>query len=195
MNEQFYNTYHIRTDTQGRIIRGFSNAFEQPQDGDILINEQGEGTQFRLTPGGRENPWGEMFTDDGIPLLRWDASSSAESEPWRGITARSPQEIEDDRIAIESSPAKQIAIYSEKVRQGIPKVLAHMYDILSVMVQCMDANEAEQFKAALESIMPDLSAEEFELVQVEGEPNSTGKSQWRKWMSVLESLMEEANNA
>jgi hypothetical protein len=35
-----YNHY-IRTNETGEIIHGFSDAFEQPQDGDILILEDG----------------------------------------------------------------------------------------------------------------------------------------------------------
>jgi len=35
-----YNHY-IRTNEAGEIIHGFSDAFEQPQDGDILVLENG----------------------------------------------------------------------------------------------------------------------------------------------------------
>lgn len=65
----FYNKHYIGTGTQGRIISGFSDAFEAPQDGDICINEQG-GYQFRLFPNGEENP---PLTDmAGAHLWRWE---------------------------------------------------------------------------------------------------------------------------
>jgi len=42
-----YYKHYIRVDTEGRIIKGFSNAFEQPVDGDICIDEQG-GMHFKM---------------------------------------------------------------------------------------------------------------------------------------------------
>ena len=42
--------HYIRTDLMGRIIHGFSTAFETPQPDDILLHEGGY--QFRLFPGG-----------------------------------------------------------------------------------------------------------------------------------------------
>ena len=66
---EFYDKHYIRTDEDGQIIKGFSDAFEQPQEGDICINEQG-GYQFRLMPGGEENP--PLLDDEGNPLYRWN---------------------------------------------------------------------------------------------------------------------------
>ena len=45
--DEFYNKHYIRIDTEGRIIKGFSDAFEQPIDGDICINEKG-GRHFEM---------------------------------------------------------------------------------------------------------------------------------------------------
>ena len=69
--EMFYYKHYIRIDEDNNIIKGFSDAFEQPQADDICINEQG-GYQFRLEPGGEENPL--LYTMDGIPLYRWDGT-------------------------------------------------------------------------------------------------------------------------
>ena len=52
MNE-FYNNHYIRLDEHNNITHGFSDAFEQPQAGDILITEQG-GRHFELL--GEINP-------------------------------------------------------------------------------------------------------------------------------------------
>lgn len=33
--------HYIRLDSVGRVIKGFSDAFEQPEETDICINEDG----------------------------------------------------------------------------------------------------------------------------------------------------------
>jgi len=71
--DEFYNKHYIRTDENDNIVKGFSDAFEQSQDGDICINEQG-GYQFRLVPGGEENP--PLFDDEGNPLYRWNGQKA-----------------------------------------------------------------------------------------------------------------------
>ena len=68
MTDQFFNKHYIRVNADGNIIAGFSNAFQQPQESDILINDQG-GYQFRLFPDGEENP--HLITHEGIALYRW----------------------------------------------------------------------------------------------------------------------------
>lgn len=52
--KEFYHKHYIRLDGN-KIIKGFSDAFEQPLESDVCINEQG-GYQFRLFVGGIENP-------------------------------------------------------------------------------------------------------------------------------------------
>lgn len=84
---EFYNKHYIRIREDGCIIDGFSDAFRQPKDTDICINEQG-GYQFRLFPYGEENPC--LFTYDLIPLYKWDGE----------VIKRTEEEIEADRAAI-----------------------------------------------------------------------------------------------
>jgi len=79
-----YNKHYIRIDANRSIVKGFSDAFEQAQEGDICINDQG-GYQFRLFPGGPENP--ALYNEHGVPLYQWDGSA---------VIARSPQELEAD---------------------------------------------------------------------------------------------------
>ena len=57
---KIYNKHYITVDERGRITNGFSDGFYQPSEADICINEKG-GYQFRLFPGGEENP----------PLYEW----------------------------------------------------------------------------------------------------------------------------
>lgn len=90
----FQNKHYIATDTQGRITDGWSDGPHPDRDatGAICINEQG-GYQFRLFPGGEENP--PLYTMDGIPLYRWDGESAV---------PRTEEEIEADRAAIPAPP-------------------------------------------------------------------------------------------
>lgn len=86
---EFYNKHYISIDDQNRITNGFSDAFRQPTDTDICINEQG-GYQFRLFPGGEENPnlfdWEHM-----IPLYKYEDGQ---------VVKRTTEEIEADIAAI-----------------------------------------------------------------------------------------------
>lgn len=75
MNE-WYNKHYITINENGRIIDGFSDAFQQPASGDICINEQGK-TQFCLFPDGEENP--SLVDPDGIHLYTWDGKAVRET--------------------------------------------------------------------------------------------------------------------
>lgn len=93
MDEMFYNKHYITIDERTRIVNGFSDAFRKPSDTDICINEQG-GYQFRLFPGGEENP--ALFDRDGTtPLYKWENGE---------VVKRTAQEIEADRV--ETEPTK-----------------------------------------------------------------------------------------
>ena len=56
MNE-YYNKHFITTDAEGRVTDGWSEGPNPGRDifGAVLLTDQG-GYQFRLTPGGEENP-------------------------------------------------------------------------------------------------------------------------------------------
>lgn len=86
MND-FYNKHYITTDSKGRIADGWSDGPHSDRDTTdaICINEEG-GYQFRIFPGGEENP--PLFTMDGIPLYCWNFGT---------ITERSEEEISLDR--------------------------------------------------------------------------------------------------
>lgn len=80
--------HYIRLDSTNRIVKGYSDAFEQPQEGDICINEDGS-YQFRLEPDSQENP---PLTDyDGIPQYKYADGA---------VVARGIVEIEADRVAL-----------------------------------------------------------------------------------------------
>lgn len=90
-----YNRHYIRTDESGLIIDGFSDAFREPGAEDILINDKG-GYQFRLFPGGEENP--QLMTEEGLFLYRWDGEK---------VVALTEEEIEAQRpIPVPPTPAE-----------------------------------------------------------------------------------------
>ena len=89
MDEMFYNKHYIAVDDQNRITDGFSDAFRQPSETDICINEQG-GYQFRLFPGGEENP--ALYDWSGLlPLYKFEDGR---------VLQRKAEEIEADRAAV-----------------------------------------------------------------------------------------------
>ena len=96
MNE-FYNKHYIITDAESRITSGWSDGPAPDRDttGAICINEQG-GYQFRLFPGGEENP--PLYTMDGIPLYKWDGAQ---------VIPRTEEEIAADRAAIPEPPPSE----------------------------------------------------------------------------------------
>ena len=94
MTEEFYNKHYIITRPDSAITDAWSDGPHPEKDtaNAICINEQG-GYQFRLYPGGEENP--PIYTMDGIPLYKWDGSY---------ILPRTDEEIEADRAAIPAPP-------------------------------------------------------------------------------------------
>lgn len=88
------NNHYIIIDAQNRITDGWSDGPHPEKDtaGAVCIDEQG-GYQFRLTPGGEENP--PLSTMDGIPLYKWDGQA---------MQRRTEVEISADRAALPQSP-------------------------------------------------------------------------------------------
>lgn len=108
--DEFYNRHYITTDSQGRITDGWSDGPRPERDaaGAICINEQG-GYQFRLTPGGEENP--PIYTMDGIPLYRWDGAQ---------VLPRTQEEIAAGRVPpLESVQAAKLAALSAACNAAI----------------------------------------------------------------------------
>ncbi len=64
--EGFYNKHYIRLDSNNCIIKGFSDAFEEPEESDICINQEG-GRHFELF--GRINP--SLINESGIHLFKY----------------------------------------------------------------------------------------------------------------------------
>lgn len=116
------NKHYITVDTSGHITDGWSDGPHQGREteGAILLREDG-GYQFRLWPDGEENP--PLYTDDGIPLYRWDGER---------VVERTAEEIEADRAAIPEPPpseteqlkAKVAALEAEKAERAELEAMA-----------------------------------------------------------------------
>ena len=107
---RFYNKHYIKTDDRDRIVDGWSNGPRPDKDisGAICINEKG-GYQFRLFPGGEENPL--LFTMDRIPLYKYVGGA---------VQERSEEEIEADRDMIPPAPPSEM----EKLRADVDFIYA-----------------------------------------------------------------------
>lgn len=101
MEEFEGNKHYIRIDEENRVIKGFSDAFEKPKEGDIVINEKG-GRHFRLPFENRVNP--PLKTDEGVPLYKYENGEAKE---------RTQEEIQADIDALPPSPPTTV----ERVEQ------------------------------------------------------------------------------
>jgi len=108
--EPICNRHYIAIDAQGRVTGAWSDGPCPDRDtaGAVCINEQG-GYQFRLAPGGEENP--ALYTMDGIPLYRWDGEKAVR---------RSEEEISADRApSLEAARAAKLRELSSACNAAI----------------------------------------------------------------------------
>ena len=82
--------HYIMTDDSGRVLRGFSTDFEQPDANAICICEDG-GRHFELD--GVVNP--PMTDYNGAPLYKFDGVK---------VVARTQDELDANKPAIASAP-------------------------------------------------------------------------------------------
>lgn len=82
------NRHYISVDDRGRVVDGWSDGPlpDKPTEGAVCIDERG-GYQFRLAPGGEENP--PLREARGIPLYKYAGGE---------IARRTPEEIEADYV-------------------------------------------------------------------------------------------------
>ncbi len=92
--DDVYFCHYITASASGLILSGWSTgpSPDRTADDAVCINDRG-GYQFRLFPGGEENP--SLYTEDGIPLYRWDGERAVR---------RSEEEIAADRSAVPDPP-------------------------------------------------------------------------------------------
>jgi len=165
LDEQIFHKHYIRTDAKNRIIHGFSSAFESPQDGDILINENG-GRHFEL--GGVANP--PLRDNHGFLLYFWDGEK---------ILRRTDAELAADRQAIEASPAAQIARLDREITAGLPQVVAQICSVVFANIS-PGKNEPVSVTNRFESAIPAISDEIL---------------RWRQLVAERDALERRKNNA
>ena len=147
MNEEFYNRHYVTARPDGVIIDVWSDGPHPEKDTEtaICINEQG-GYQFRLYPGGEENP--PIYDMDGIPLYKWDGSQ---------VVSRTEHEIKAERAAIPAPPPSA----QEQLRAEVDKLAAAQSDTANISAQLSVAAElyvrrATDIPDAAALEMPDL---------------------------------------
>jgi len=107
---EIYNKHYITVDEKSRITGGWSDGPRRDRytSGAILLTEKGS-YQFRLYPGGEENP--PLYEpDDGIPLYRWDGLQ---------VIARTEEEIEADRAALPIPPEAEAELSDAELAYAI----------------------------------------------------------------------------
>lgn len=97
MNKEYYNRHYITIRSDGAITDAWSDGPHREKDtaNAICINDKG-GYQFRLYPGGEENP--PIYDMDGTPLYKWNGSQ---------VIPRTKEEISADRAAIPEPPPSE----------------------------------------------------------------------------------------
>ncbi len=108
--EEFYNRHYITVDGQNRVTDGWSDGPHPEKDtaGAVCINDKG-GYQFRLFPGGEENP--PLWDMDGIALYKYVDGR---------VQVRTEEEIEADRAQIPPPPPSEM----EQLRADVDFVYA-----------------------------------------------------------------------
>lgn len=92
------NKHYIRLDSNNNVIKGFSDAFEQPLSGDVCINEKGE-RHFELF--GQVNP--PLQSPNGV-FLYYYTGDTIVVKPQEEIVAEiSTPTIEERISALESA--------------------------------------------------------------------------------------------
>lgn len=103
MENKTYKNY-VRSDERGCITYGFTEAFEQPQDADILHNEHGaRHFQLCFADGSLSEPNPPLTDAWGVLLYRLVDGFAQ---------LRSPEELEADRLPPDSVETK----YTERER-------------------------------------------------------------------------------
>jgi len=141
--------HYIRLNDNEDIIKGFSTAFEQSQEGDILINES-ENLHFRLFPDDEENPL--LQNEYGVFLYRYVNG---------GIVAKTNEEMEAGRKVLEVSPQFQITILNEKIQNALPYVVMNIVTMLGSTPHVIDNELDSRSVMQLNTTMDDNSMDTF----------------------------------
>ena len=131
--EMYYNKHYITVDAENRITNGFSDAFRQPSETDICINEQG-GYQFRLLVKLVDDEGNESIVRSvenpplrdyaGTCLYKWDGEN---------VLYRTEEEIDADRPAApEPAPSSDLETRISAVESDVADLTAAVEKGLSL---------------------------------------------------------------
>jgi hypothetical protein len=114
----FYNKHYITVDEQNRIVDGFSDAFRQPSETDILLTDKG-GYQFRLHylvyDPTYELTWHHRVSEENPALYDWNGMIPLYKYEGGYVKRRTEEEIEADRAALPKpeTPTTEPSVWDE----------------------------------------------------------------------------------
>lgn len=199
--EEFYNKHYIRLNGTNRVIKGFSDAFEEPLETDICINEQG-GRQFELF--GEINP--QLF--DGYTCAMYKYVETENGFDIVETTQQERQEELESRITLEQVKADKITelsfICNKTIEAGVDVTvstgLQHYslkdYDQIEILTLTGDikAGATEVPYHADGEGCRQYNADEFMLISNEARRfvtyNRTYFNQAKKWIESLNAKVE-----
>ena len=106
--DEMYNKHYILVNSSGCVVDGFSDAFRQPTEDAICINERG-GYQFRLIHDGEENPalFDALYN---VSLYKWNGEKV---EPRAADELGADFEKEQERMAEAEARNKRDKLLTE----------------------------------------------------------------------------------
>lgn len=119
---EFYNKHYIRLDESNRIIKGFSDAFEEPLETDICINENG-GRHFEL--GGCINP--ALFNEHWCHIYKYEDGEIREA---------TKEELDEELASFEvpEPQPSQLDILQEQVLDTMEAQMEVLYELLEMQL-------------------------------------------------------------
>lgn len=100
-----YNKHYIRLNQNGYVIHGFSDAFEQPLETDICINEQG-GRHFEIM--GESNP--ALMSMNQCYLYKYKNGK---------VWVTPPEELAEQQAALPPAPPTEIELIRQEMEIGL----------------------------------------------------------------------------
>lgn len=116
----YYNKHYIRLHTNDCIVKGFSDAFEEPEEGDICINQKG-GRHFELF--GQINP--ALCNMQGQPIYLY------ENEVIRELTAEEQSSLFQIPVP-EPTETEILRAENEKLKSQIEAINIALAEIVGV---------------------------------------------------------------
>ena len=163
----FYNKHYISIRKDGCIVNGFSDAFRQPSETDILLTDEG-GYQFRLHylvyDPTYELTWHHRVSEENPALYDWNGMIPLYKYEGGFVKRRTEEEIEADREVLMQPTEAEVRARRDKLLAETDwtqvldaPISAESRDAFRVYRQALrDITEQEGFPAAV--VWPELPA-------------------------------------